>query len=222
MSPYAGQLLVETVMPMIRAAVPRCVKPAAGEDVAELIQDGLAIAARLLDAAEAGGQALRPRSVVHYTIQRLKSGRRSGYAGDADALSAAAEVRGKVRRSSFEEPVTSEGDEAFTLHDLLADAGEDPGRAAGRNVDWDALDGTLGDRERDLVMAASTGLSRKAVAHKHRVSGARITQISRDLAKRIRHDWGTDILATITAEPGFMAGIHAARERSECRAMRAA
>lgn len=222
MSPYAGQLLVETVMPMIRAAVPRCVRPATGEDTEELIQDGLAIAARLIDAADAGGQVLRPRSVVHYTLQRLKSGRRSGYAGEADAMSASAEIRGRVCRTSLDVPVGVEDDDTFTLHDLLADAGEDPGRAASRNIDWDELDGTLSERERDLVMAESEGVSRKAVAHKHRVSAARITQVSRELASRIRHDWGDDILAEIGAVPPFMAGIYASRERSQCRAVRAA
>jgi hypothetical protein len=45
------------------------------------------MAARMLEKLENNGQPLMPHSVAYYTLQRLKSGRRSYTAGRTDVLS---------------------------------------------------------------------------------------------------------------------------------------
>lgn len=51
MSPQAGAVLLEQIAPRLKAAVPY-IKPVGSEDAAELYQDGLCMAAKLLDANE--------------------------------------------------------------------------------------------------------------------------------------------------------------------------
>jgi len=53
MSPYAGMLLVNEILPRLRAAIPHTVRPVGAEDYAELIQDAAAIASAALHSAEA-------------------------------------------------------------------------------------------------------------------------------------------------------------------------
>jgi len=77
MSPRAGELLVNIIQPMLGAVVPQVVKTTGAEDFAELVQDGMVMAAQAIELLEKRGKHLMPRSVAYYTIQRLKSGRRS-------------------------------------------------------------------------------------------------------------------------------------------------
>ena len=93
MSPRAGELLLDVVRPMLIAVVPQVVKTTGAEDHAELVQDGMVMAAQAIDMLERRGRELMPRSVAYYTIQRLKSGRRSQHA--------AAWTRCALRRSSM-------------------------------------------------------------------------------------------------------------------------
>lgn len=80
MSPQAGMILINEIMPRLRAAVPRTVCPVVGaEDPEELVQDAAAIASAMLHSAEARGRPLKPACVAYYAIQALRSGRRSGY-----------------------------------------------------------------------------------------------------------------------------------------------
>jgi hypothetical protein len=67
MSPQAGEVLVGAVMPIIQATVPRVVKPVGSETFDELVQDGLAIAAAMLDSAERRGQPLLARTARRTT-----------------------------------------------------------------------------------------------------------------------------------------------------------
>jgi hypothetical protein len=52
MTPHAGDILCTQIVPRIRAAVPSAVRPIGAEDAAELIQDGTAMAARMVHNAE--------------------------------------------------------------------------------------------------------------------------------------------------------------------------
>ncbi|MCX6996626.1 MAG: hypothetical protein NTV49_05970 [Kiritimatiellaeota bacterium] len=67
------------------------------------------------------GRKIYPSSIAYYAIQRTKAGRRSGYAGELDALSSAARLQRRVQVEALEAPVGAE-DEDGTLHDVLADA----------------------------------------------------------------------------------------------------
>ena len=56
MSPYAGAMLVEKIMPIILAMVPQSVRPVGPDDTEELVQDTVAAAARMLHSAEENGK----------------------------------------------------------------------------------------------------------------------------------------------------------------------
>jgi hypothetical protein len=60
MSPQAGWILQAEVVPRLRASIPRNVHCVGSEDAEELIQDSIAIAAKMLHSAEAAGKQSRP------------------------------------------------------------------------------------------------------------------------------------------------------------------
>jgi hypothetical protein len=77
MSPQTGWILQEQIVPRLRASIPRNVHPVGSEDAEELIQDGTAIAALMLHSVELAGKSVTPGNIAYYTLQHLKSGRRS-------------------------------------------------------------------------------------------------------------------------------------------------
>ncbi len=212
-------MLLHEILPIIHAAVPRAVKTVGSEDVAELVQDCLASAAAMLDAAERGGRPLIAKAIAFYVIQRAKCGRRSTSASRTCALSPATALDGHSVPESLDSPVSGDP-ECPTLHDVLACRSEDPACAAARRVDWSEL--PLSDRERDIVEATTQCGSMKAIARRCRVSAPAITQAKRRLATRIAQLWGDGILADIATEPTWRCGIRAKLERQHARAERRA
>ena len=88
MSPRAGEMLLDEIMPIIQGVVPTSVRQVGCEDAEELVQDALAIAAQMLQALEdAGKQVIIAKSIAYYSIQRIKSGRRSYSSGRTDVCS---------------------------------------------------------------------------------------------------------------------------------------
>ena len=118
MTHEAGLILVNEIAPLIRGAVPRVVRPVGCEDAEELVQDALCSAAQMIEASELNGKKLYPSSIAFYAIQRAKAGRRSGYAGEMDAMSAAARLRSHVSIEDLDRPVGDEDAEGVTLHDV--------------------------------------------------------------------------------------------------------
>ena len=64
MSPSAGTLLVEEIAPRLRAAIPKSVQPVGAEDAEELVQDGIMIAAQMLDSVERRGRTVTPGNIA--------------------------------------------------------------------------------------------------------------------------------------------------------------
>lgn len=82
MSPQTEDLLVHDVVPRLRSAIPIAVAHVGSEDDAELLQDGTVMAAKLLTNAHRNRKRVTAGNVAYYTIQHLKSGRRTvGYSG---------------------------------------------------------------------------------------------------------------------------------------------
>src|ERR1035437_6367075 len=146
MSPHAGEVLTEIIQPMLIAVVPQVVKTTGAEDPAELVQDGMAMAAQAIEMLEKRGKDLMPRSVAYYTIQRLKSGRRSQYAGRMDVMSAAAMLDKRVELTDLDAPAPEEAED-LTFGDMLASDHEDAATLAARAIDWAMVEPFLTDRE---------------------------------------------------------------------------
>lgn len=73
MSPQAGWILQEEVVPRLRSVIPRTVNCVGCEDSEELVQDATAIAAKMFHGAEAAGKTFTSGNIAYYAIQHLKS-----------------------------------------------------------------------------------------------------------------------------------------------------
>ncbi len=219
MTPKSGTLLVNEVVPRLKSSIPGSVRLVGSDDVAELVQDGTAIAAGLLHSAEVRGKEVSAGNLAFYAVQQLKTGRRSTGIFKNDAMNPAAQLSGNSRIHSLDEPVAGEegSEESLTLGDTLADRADDPASEAGRRLDWEQLimklDGVAGailhalaDGQELTKLVPRLGLSRSTLQNnKHRLAGL------------IREFLGPDILILAQQRPGWVDGIQATRERSNCR-----
>jgi len=73
MSPQAGWLLQAEVVPRLRASIPRNVHCVGSEDAEELIQDSIAIAAKMLHSAELAGKTVTAGNIAYYALQLIRS-----------------------------------------------------------------------------------------------------------------------------------------------------
>jgi len=137
MSPQAGFVLMEEIAPRLRSAIPQCVHKVGAEDDEELLQDGLAMAAHMLDGLEQRGKCVTPGNVAYYTLLHLKSGRRSYSTGHTDVMGSGTQIGHNSMVLSFEEEVgwDAETDEAVKLGDMLTCSRDDPSMAGARNID---------------------------------------------------------------------------------------
>jgi hypothetical protein len=214
-------MLMNQIMPLIAAAIARgAVRGTGSEDVEELTAEGRALAAKALDSAERRGKDVPPQSVAYYALEGLKQGRRSGYAGKADVMSAAATVCGRVNLRSLDEPMGADGDDPdqdMTLHDVLAAEGEDVDVAAARHLDWDKVMIRLDARNKAVVKAMAAGYGTNAIADKIKVSPPRICQLKESVANYVVESWGSNGIADATTPSQWRAGLRAVDEKRAAR-----
>jgi hypothetical protein len=140
MSPQAGWILQAEVVPRLRASIPRNVHCVGSEDAEELIQDSIAIAAKMLHSAEAAGKTVTAGNIAYYALQLIRSGRRSTGSSVVDVMAPGTQLNGHAWLNSLDEPVADQtSGEGFTFNDVLASDQEDPATIAGRNLDWQML-----------------------------------------------------------------------------------
>lgn len=156
MSPQAGFLLQDQIVPRLISAIPNAVSFIGSEDAHELIADGTLIAAQMIQGAERSGKkvvktpgagrqgarkvrTISAGNIAYYTIQKLKCGRRSTGSSTVDVYGSGTQINGTTRLSSLDEsaPVTSVDDlgEPLLLHDVLSRDEEDPATKAARRLD---------------------------------------------------------------------------------------
>src|SRR5882724_8551141 len=103
MSPQAGWSLQEEVVPRLKSAIPKAVHFVGSEDPQELVQDATAIAAKMLHNVEAAGKKVASGNIAYYTIQHVKSGRRSTGSSTVDVYGSATQLNGTTLLTSLEE-----------------------------------------------------------------------------------------------------------------------
>ena len=222
MSPAAGVLLVNQIMPIIQATVFRAVKPVGAEDAAELVQDTLAMAAQLVESCEARGKPIYPGSVAYYAIQHARHGRRSYGSTRTDAMCPAAQLDENVSMASMDECIQGgEGGDDLSLHDLLAGPYEDPAQKAAREIDWAELMEEFNERDLALLRTTINGDQLHALAQQFGVSAPRLTQLKREIGRQIRLRWGPGILEDVGRKPAWAGSVNASKERQACRHDRA-
>lgn len=221
MSPDAGLMLLNEVVPLISGAIARgAVKPFGCEDVEELQSEGCALAASILDSAEMRGKPVSAGNIAFYALQALKSGRRSCSAGRSDVLSPAAQADGRVVVMSMDASICdaeNEGDQDLTLHDALAASQEDGASAAGRRIDWDAVMQRIDERKRKVIALTAEGMNTQDIADSTQVSSPRICQLRVSVGPAILNAWGSNGIAECSKVPAWASGVHAERERRAAR-----
>ncbi len=211
MSPRAGELLLDVIQPMLIAVVPQVVKTVGAEDSDELVQDGMCMAAQAIETLEKHGKDLMPRSVAYYTIQRLKSGRRSQYAGRMDAMCPGATLDKKVEIADMETPAPVEDNDVLTMGDMLASDDEDAATLAARGIDWSLIEPLLSEREQKVLQALVAGFGTVEIALRCRVSAPAVTQAKRRIGRKISGSWGAGMVREVGRVPAWRAGLRATR-----------
>lgn len=218
MSPQAGWLLQEQIIPRLRTSIPKTVRCVGAEDAEELVQDATVMAARLLMNAEKAGKQVTAGNIVHYTGLHMRSGRRSTGTQTVDVLGTAAQLNGSSRTHSLHEVVAQvEGEEIFELHDILSTDHEDPSIQAARKMDWDSFVSGLSKVEIIIVEFLCAGKTMQQMARKARLSVSTIQYHRNRIAGKILEFFGADILKQITRLPHWKINLDAEREMVLCR-----
>jgi hypothetical protein len=185
MSPRAGWLLVNEILPRLRSAVPQVAHCVGAEDPEELIGDAALHAVRILDSVESRGKTVSASSVAYYAIEHTRSGRRSCGNSCCDAMAAGTQLHGQSRLDSLETVVaeTQEtGGEIYLLHDVLSSEAEDPGTKAARKMDWESFMASLSTRDQAIIQFMIEGTQGPAIARKLGVCSSTIHHRKKSLA----------------------------------------
>ena len=219
MSPHTSWILIHEVVPRLAASIPRAVKMVGCEDVEELIQDATALAARMLNNTEKAGKQVTAGNIAYYTLQHVKSGRRSVGHSNADVHGSATQLNGRSRVSSFDEPVAMEDESCgeFTVNDVFGSDQEDPSTAAARKIDWDEFIGRQDECSKAIVVALVEGNSVRPLSVRFKLSASTIQNRKQQLGSRLKEFMGDDVIVDSTRQPSWRDGIVASREKQACR-----
>ena len=218
MSPQAGSVLLEQIAPRLKAAVPY-IKPVGSEDPQELYQDGLCMAAKLLDANERNGKQVPASSVAYYVCLHLRSGRRSHSAARTDVMGSGTQLDGRTALLSVETEIgwDPEMNEPIRLGEFLSCSQDDPSMTAGRNLDWDEFLGSHDYRYGVIAKDYAEGKTMRDGAKDIRMGYSSAIALKNKLADELAEFMGPDAIADSAKIPLWKAGVHAERERSACR-----
>jgi hypothetical protein len=216
MSPEAALFLEKEVYPAIQRAVPRVVRPLDGEDSRELVQDVAASAAQMLDAAEKKGKLPPAKSLVYYSINRAKVGRRSYPCKAGDIMSSERRLThpGSVLSLDADVEVDDGDGERVPFADLVADRKDSPSENVMKKLDWDGLFPQLCEKSLLVLNATAEGFKPSELADKLKISRGRITQIKREIGNAVKTFMGEDILEECVKEPSWRKAIRNSHERN--------
>jgi DNA-binding CsgD family transcriptional regulator len=237
MSPQAGFLLQDQIIPRLISAVPNSVSFIGSEDAQELVQDGTLIAAQMIHNAERSGKkvvrnpgagrrqgarklrTISAGNVAFYTIQKLKCGRRSTGSSTVDVYGSGTQINGTTRLTSLDETVAGLDDvgEPLVLHDVLSNDQEDPATRAARKMDWDSVMASLSARDQAIINCLVEGKPLASLARRRHLNNSTLLYHKERLALKIQEYMGSDILIQIRRKPNWKDSLDASRERLACR-----
>ena len=218
MSPQAGWILQEEVVPRLKASIPRNVNQVGAEDAEELVQDATVMAAKLMHNVEQQGKSVTPGNIAYYTLLLMKSGRRSYGSTSVDACGIGTQLNGRSQIRSFDEPVeVDELGELFTVSDVFSNDQDDPSVVAARNLDWQTLLTRLTAQEQAIVVALVEGRTVSDVALAFRVNRSTMQACKNRLVDLIQEFLGVDILIEVLRLPGWRHDLNTTRAKLACR-----
>jgi len=209
------------IAPRLRSAIPG-VRKVGAEDDEELLQDGLAMAAHMLDGLEKRGKEVTPGNVAYYTILHLKSGRRSYSTGHTDVMGSATQIGHNSMVLSMEEEVgfDEELGEAVRLEDMLTCSKDDPSMAGARNIDWESFISSHDVRYLCIIHDMASGRTMLDTAKACRMTYHDIREIREMLVEDLEEWMGPTAIADAARVPSWRGNILVDREKTACRADR--
>jgi DNA-directed RNA polymerase specialized sigma24 family protein len=221
MSPAAGDLLVEQIAPRLRSAIPKCVSMVGAEDAEELVQDAIAIAARMLHNVEKAGKTVTAGNIAFYTILHMKSGRRSQSGSRMDVMAPGTQLDHNSSVLSIHEEVGNDSDdEPVTLGELLATEREDPSAAGARNVDWDEFLALYDHRYTVVVAGMIEDQKLGEIARGCGGGYPQLVLLKEKLVDDLREFMGDQAIEDSARIPSWRGNLIVDRERAACQADR--
>lgn len=224
MSPQAGWILQEEICPRIAAVVPRSILCIGAEDHAELVADGITMAAKMIDRVEAQGKLgkVTAGNIAYYCLQHLKSGRRAVGSSCVDVHGSMTQLNGSTEIHFLSEIVSESecGNEIHELHEVISNDTEDPGTIAARKMDWEKFCANLSSAELVLIECLLNGQSIGEAASQARVHYSTMISYRKKLAAKVLEFMGANILKEIAQLPRWQIGLECERQSMACRANR--
>jgi hypothetical protein len=219
MSPKAGELLVQEIAPRIRNSLTTSASQVGADDLGELVQDGIATAAALLDSAEARGKKVSAGNVSYFASKLVRQGRRSTGQSRTDVMSPGTQIAGRCRVESLDQPIAgeAEGDDVLCLHDVLGAHSADPSQDAAKRLDWKPLVDSLDALARAVLLCRVEGGELTTLVSKLKRSRSALQTDKEKLARMAIEHLGADILKEVQRLPQWRDNLVASREKMACR-----
>jgi hypothetical protein len=224
MSPMMGNMLVEEVMPRLRAAA-RTIPKIGPEDDEEIVQDATLVAARMMDSAEKAGRSFTAGSVAYYAARASRSGRRSYYTGRSDVFSPGCQIDGNARHEPMDAEIEFETGDIGSLHDVIAPFGGDdhefdPSELAARSLDWRAYIAAHPHRHRTAIQVLVAGGTMREAGKRCGLKDSAALSLRRKIAEDLIEFFGEEVIRRLLdgIRPSWDASLQASRQRHLCHA----
>ena len=222
MSPQQGTLLLREVAPRLHSAIPNAVSHVGCEDTPELLQDGLAMAAKMLTRANRKGKKVTAGNVAYYTLQHLKSGRRTVGFSSVDVLGSATQLNGRSVVSSIDEdlPLPGEVEGDIPVAELMSRDVEDPATKAARKLDWQEFVASQDRQDRQLIECLAEGCTARESRSQLKLSAGMVRNRLNRLRQSLVAFFGDTLLAEVCRQPQWFHDLRAVKEQFACRCER--
>ena len=222
MSPMMDDMLVNDVIPRLRAAA-RSIPKIGCEDDEEIVQDATLMAARMMDSAEKAGQTFTAGNIAYYAARAARSGRRSYYSGKCDVMSARCQFQGKARLEWLDDEIEFENGESGdvgTLHDIVVPLDyqgheSDPAEEAARNMDWEMFLASHPPRHRTAILVLVEGGTMREAGKRCGLKDSAAANLRRRIAGDLLEFFGLDVIRRLLdgKRPDWESGLRQTRER---------
>jgi hypothetical protein len=227
MSPQMGDILVNDVVPRLRATASSV--PAIGhEDREELLADMTANAAKMMDSAEKAGKRFSAGNIAYFASRAARSGRRSTWSGRTDVMSPAAALDRSVRLERLDgcpgrspaQPRPEFGESPEGLHEIVwtgnAPGSCDPADEAARNIDWEEFLAAHPPRYRIAVLVLAGGGTMREAGRSCGIGDSAACQLRKSLRAALQEHFGAEMIAHLLSggvRSSWESDLRASRER---------
>jgi len=228
MSPQMGTLLVNEVLPRLRAAV-SAVPCVGSDDPEEIISDMTANAAAMMHSAEKAGKKFSPGNIAYYASRAARSGRRSTGGSRTDVHAPATQLDGKACHEYLDgapdrpDHGSESGDAPDGLHEIVWDGPtNDPAEEAARNLDWEAFIDNHPPRHRIAIQVLARGGTMREAGRLCGIGDSAAMLLKRRIASDLLEFFGEKIVRRLLGgvRPGWSSDLRVGRERHLCTALR--